>query len=196
VDLHALSDGRVITIRPIRPDDHERLQISHERLSEQSRYRRFMTSKPTLSPADASYLVNIDGSDHYALVATADEPEGEVIIGVARYIRLPQHPEIAEFAIVVGDAWQGRGLAGELMGRLADAAVTRGVRRFCASIFADNMAIRHVIDRLAAGPVIRHREGNVLEVEFPLPTRQEDPAGPTAEDARGAPAMIAACAGS
>ncbi len=186
----------MVIIRPIRPDDRERLQLSHERLSERSRYRRFMTSKPTLGTAEANYLVDIDGSDHYALVATADGPEAEVIVGVARYIRLPRHPEIAEFAIVVADAWQGRGLAGELLGRLADAAVTRGVRRFAATIFADNMPIRHMIDRLAAGPIIRHREGNVLEVEFPLPTRQEETAPAHDEDEPGAPAMIAACAGS
>ena len=196
MDLHALPDGRVVNIRPIQPDDRERLQLSHERLSDQSRYRRFMTSKPTLSAADASYLVDIDGRDHYALVATVGEGEGEAIIGVARYIRLPRHPEIAEFAIVVGDAWQGQGIAHELLGRLADAAVTRGVRRFSATIFSDNMAIRHVIDALAAGPVIRHREGNVLEVDFPLPTRQPDVVITRGINERGAPAMIAAWAGS
>ncbi len=203
MDLHALPDGRVVDIRPIRPDDRERLQLSHERLSDQSRYRRFMTAKPVLTAADASYLVDIDGRDHYALVATVAEPDAaeEAIIGVARYIRLPRHPEIAEFAIVVGDAWQGQGIARELLGRLADAAVTRGVRRFSATIFSDNMPIRHLIDGLAAGPVVRHREGNVLEVEFPLPTREPDAPDVVitrgdGEGERGAPAMIAACAGS
>jgi RimJ/RimL family protein N-acetyltransferase len=178
-------------IRPIRPDDTERLRLSHERLSEESRYRRFMSSKPSLSASDARYLVDIDGCNHYALVATVAEPDGEAIIGVARYIRLRGNPAVAEFAIVVGDAWQRRGLAGELLGRLADAAVTRGVTRFCATILVDNMAISRVIERLAAGPVSRRRQGSVLEVEFPLPTREpiDPPAG-------RAPAMIAAWAGS
>lgn len=196
MDLHALPDGRTVTIRPIRPDDSERLQLTHEHLSDQSRYRRFMTAKPVLTDSDAAYLANIDGCDHYALAATIPAPEGEAIIGVARYIRLPRHPEIAEFAIVVADAWQGQGLARELLGRLADAAVTRGVQRFAATIFSDNMAIRHMIDRLAAGPVIRHREGNVLEVEFPLPTRRPELVITRGETERGAPAKIAACAGS
>jgi RimJ/RimL family protein N-acetyltransferase len=186
----------VAVIRPIRPDDRERLRLSHERLSEQSRYRRFMTSKPTLGAAEANYLVDIDGSDHYALVATAATPEGEVIVGVARYIRLPRHPEIAEFAIVVADAWQGQGLAGELLRRLAGAAVTRGVRRFSATIFADNMPIRHMIDRLAAGPVTRHREGNVLEVEFPLPAGGDEIVAVRGGGRCGAPAMMVACVGS
>jgi RimJ/RimL family protein N-acetyltransferase len=218
VDLYGLADGRLVTIRPIRPDDRERLQVSHERLSDQSRYRRFMTSKPTLSAADAAYLVDIDLCDHYALVATTADPnDGEAIIGVARFIRLALHPEVAEFAIVVGDAWQGQGIATELMARLADAAVTRGVQRFCASIFADNIAIRHLIENLAAGPIVRQREGNVLELDFPLPARHDGPvitrtepkaktepkaeteprveADSAAEAETDAPAMIAACGG-
>ena len=178
-------------IRPIRPDDTERLQGFHARLSDESRYRRFMSSKPSLSASDARYLVDIDGCNHYALVATVAELDGEAIIGVARYIRLPGDPATAEFAIVIGDAWQGAGLAGELLGRLADAALTRGVGRFSATILADNLAISRVIERLAAGPVSRRRQGNLVEVEFPLPTREDidPPVG-------SAPAMIAGWAGS
>ncbi|HWE10140.1 MAG TPA: GNAT family N-acetyltransferase [Solirubrobacteraceae bacterium] len=191
MDLCALPDGRVVTIRPIRPDDRERLQLSHARLSELSRYRRFMSSKPVLTASDASYLVDIDGRSHYALVATVAEPAGEAIIAVARYVRLSADSDVAEFAVVVGDAWQRQGLGAELLGRLADAAVTRGVDRFYATILADNVAIRRLIDRLADGPVNRRREGNVLELDFPLPTR-----GDVEPPSRGAPAMIAACAGS
>lgn len=176
-------------IRPIRPDDRERLRLSHARLSEESRYRRFMAAKPQLSMADASYLVDIDGCDHYALVATVAEPGGEEIVGVARFIRLSDRSDAAEFAIVIGDAWQRQGLAGELMGRLADAAVSRGVERFCATILADNHGIRRVIEQLAAGPVRRRRSGSTIEVEFPLPTRQAAGASPDG------PAIIAGCAG-
>jgi RimJ/RimL family protein N-acetyltransferase len=185
VDICALPHGRVVTIRPIRPDDRERLRASHERLSAESRYRRFMATKPHLTEADAEYLVEIDGCDHYALVATFVAGAGEDIVGVARFVRLPDDATAAEFAIVVGDEWQHQGLGGELLGRLADAAVTRGVRRFIALVFVDNLAIQRAIERLAAGPVRRHRVGAAFELEFGLPTRQDV-----------APAMIAACAGS
>jgi RimJ/RimL family protein N-acetyltransferase len=164
----------VVTIRPIRPDDVERLRLSHERLSPESRYRRFMSAKPQLTAADAHYLVDIDGRDHYALVATVAEPEGEAIVAVARFVRVPDDPATAEFAIVVGDRWQRQGLAGELLGRLADAAVTRGVERFEAFVLADNVAIQRLIRDLAAGPVHRRRSGNTVELSFPLPTRHPD----------------------
>lgn len=180
-----------MTIRPIRSDDRERLQLSHARLSDESRYRRFMSSQPHLSASAARYLVDIDGCNHYALVATVAEPDGEAIVGVARFIRLPHDPQTAEFAIVIGDAWQRQGLGGELLGRLADAAVTRGVERFCATVLADNIGIRRVIDSLAAGAVNRTRTSNVIEVDFPLPTRAEFSASDTV-----APAMIGGWAGS
>jgi RimJ/RimL family protein N-acetyltransferase len=187
VDIHALKDGRVVIIRPIRADDVERLQAAHGRLSPLSRYRRFMTAKPYLSSADAAYLSVIDGSDHYALVATfAGSPDAEeAIIAVARFVRLPEEPDTAEFAIVVGDDWQGEGLGAELMGRLVDAAVTRGVSRFEATMLSDNVAIQRLAERCAAGPLRRRRRGSTFEVRFDLPTRR-----PAAD------AIIAGCAGS
>ena len=85
MDLHALPDGRLLVIRPIRPDDQERLRASHARLSPLTRYQRFLSSKPDLSSADTTYLAVIDGCDHYALVATFVSEYGEeAIIAVAR----------------------------------------------------------------------------------------------------------------
>jgi acetyltransferase len=186
VDLYALADGRVIVIRPIRPDDQERLRASHARLSALTRYRRFLSSKPNLSSADATYLSVIDGCDHYALVATYPSAvDEETIIGVARFVRSPEDPRVAEFAIVVGDDWQGQGVGRELMGRLVDAAVTRGVDHFEATMLVDNLAIRRLCEQFAAGPLRRVRDGSTFEVGFALPTR-----GPSS------PAMIAGCAGS
>jgi protein lysine acetyltransferase len=184
VDLHALSDQQVVTIRRIRADDSERLRASHDRLSAETRYRRFMSAKPHLSTADATYLAAVDGRDHYALVATIAEPDGEAIVAVARFVRLPADPRAAEFAIVVGDDWQHQGLGNRLMRCLVSAAVKRGVDRFVATTLADNEPIRKLAERAADGPVRRHRVGNTLELELDLPAGED------------APAMIAACGGS
>ncbi|MFZ1992692.1 MAG: GNAT family N-acetyltransferase [Solirubrobacteraceae bacterium] len=194
MDIHALKDGRVVVIRPIRADDVERLQAAHVRLSPLTRYRRFLTAKPYLSAADAAYLSVIDGRDHYALVATfAESPDAdEAIIAVARFVRSPDDPALAEFAIVVGDDWQDDGIGHELMGRLVDAAATRGVHRFQATMLADNLAIQRLCERFAARPVRRVRNGSTVEVEFELPTRS--PAAPSATTCVAA--MIAGCAGS
>jgi acetyltransferase len=190
VDLYAISDGRVVAIRPIRLDDVERLRAAHGRLSPLTRYRRFMTSKPYLSSADAMYLADIDGWNHYALVATFAEHEDDEeapIIGVARFVRSPEDSATAEFAIVVGDEWQGEGIGRELMGRLVDAAVTRGVLRFQATMLADNVAIHRLSERFAIGPLRRLRRGNTFEVEFDLPTRSTPGPSPAASASPLAP---------
>jgi acetyltransferase len=189
VALHALPDGREVAIRPIRADDGDRLRASHARLSPESRYRRFLAAKPELSSADARYLVEIDGSDHFALVATAPDEDGRPIVGVARYIRSPHDRESAEFAIVVTDAYQRQGLGTALLSRLADAAMARGVRSFRATMLADNVAVHRLLQRHAAGPLEERRLGELSEVEIELSARRDD-------IRTGSPAMIAGCVGS
>jgi GNAT superfamily N-acetyltransferase len=96
-----------------------------------------------------------------------DQPD-EPIVAVARYIRLPDDPAAAEYAVVVGDDYQRQGLASELMTRLAHAAAARGVQRFRATMLADNIAIQRVTAKLAAGPVKRRPLGSLSEVEIDL----------------------------
>lgn len=180
MDVHVLPDGTQVEIRPIRADDGQRLRDSHLRLSEESRYRRFLAAKPELSEADARYLVQVDGCDHYALVATlaggpGDDPEP--IVAVARYIRRPGDPRTAELAIVVGDRLQGQGLATELVTRLAQAAAVRGVRRFTATMLSDNVAIQRLLARISAGPPSVRRLGSITEIDVGLPAAGEPAPG-------------------
>lgn len=178
-----------VRIRPIDAADGERLRAYHAGLSPDSQYRRFLGAKPTLSESDARYLTEIDGEDHVAYVATVpvsgDEDE---IVGVGRFVRLPGTLDAAEFAIVVGDAYQGRGLATELLRRLAVAASRRGIRRFRATMLSDNLAIQRLLERLAVGEVVRSRRGNVTEMEIELPVFAARQAGdpPTEELAAAA----------
>jgi RimJ/RimL family protein N-acetyltransferase len=167
--FHQLPDGTVVTFRAIRPDDRVRLQDSHARLSPASRYRRFMAAKPRLSGADARYLADVDGHDHVAVVATVTDGGAERIIGVGRVVRIAGEPGVGEFAIVVGDAWQNRGLGSLLLAALGEAAQAQGIVRLRASMLADNAPIHRLIARYAAGPVHHRRDGAVCEVEFALP---------------------------
>ena len=170
---HVLHDGTPVEIREIRADDGDRLRASHARLSPESRYRRFLGAKTTLSEADARYLVEVDGRGHYALVATdaVDGHHGE-IIAVARFIALPEVPGTAEFAIVVGDAYQRQGLAAALMDQLAAAAVTRGITRFRAVMLSDNLAIQRLLERLSVSDVEVRMLGSTTEMEISLTARE------------------------
>jgi len=104
-----LRDGTPVLVRPIRPDDKELIRQGFDRLSPASRYRRFLSPVDELSDAELRYLTEIDYVDHFAWAALrADRPnEG---IGVARYIRLKEEPEVAEAAVTVLDEYQGKGL--------------------------------------------------------------------------------------
>ncbi len=154
-------------IRPIRGDDAGRLEASHALLTPDTRYRRFLAAKPRLTEREVRYLTEVDGHDHYALIATlAEDPE--VIIGVGRFIRHEGDPSAAEFAIVVGDPYQGKGLGTELIRRLADAAIERDISRFTATVLADNEPVHRLLRRLAGRFAEQQRSGSVEELTVDL----------------------------
>ena len=146
-----LTDKTVVAVREIRASDKELLAAAYARLSERSRLRRFLAPKPRLTAGDLRYLTEVDGVNHYAVVALL----GPHIVGVARWVRLHDDPAEAEAAVVVGDSLQGRGLGKLLARHLADAARERGIERIRASIMSDNPpahALMKVIgERLADG---------------------------------------------
>jgi RimJ/RimL family protein N-acetyltransferase len=157
--LHTLRDGTQILIRPIEPGDKARLSLALGRLSRETIRRRFFAAKPRFTSSELRYLTEVDGHNHIALVAVLpDDPDA--IVGVARCVRLPDRPDTAEFAIVVGDPFQGRGLGTLLARELAGAARAAGIRRFAATMLGDNDAVRRLMrtitahleqDRLQAG---------------------------------------------
>jgi RimJ/RimL family protein N-acetyltransferase len=162
-----LSDGAEIVIRPIRPDDKAALAGGLENLSAETVRRRFLTAKPRFSAAELRYLTEVDGFDHFALVAVPrDEPDA--IVAVGRFVRDRDHPATAEFAIVVGDAYQRRGLGGRLSRLLVDAALERGVERFTATVLSDNEAVRRLIASMAERLVYAGSKAGANEVVLDL----------------------------
>jgi ribosomal protein S18 acetylase RimI-like enzyme len=167
MDEVRLDNGRMITIRPIRAGDAPALQAAHDRLSPQSKYRRFLTAKPHLTKADARYLVQVDGQDHVAMVATpVDDPDR--ILAVARFVRLPEDPRTADFAIVVGDAFQQEGIGTKLMEHLSQTAAERGICRFRATVLAENGPAHRLVRGLPGRVAAERHAGPVDEIEVDL----------------------------
>lgn len=161
-----LRDGSRIRVRPGRPSDRDRLLRGFARLSPESRYRRFLAATPQLSDETVRYLTEIDHHDHEA-IAAFDEETGEGV-GVARYVRREDRPEVAEVAVTVIDDWQGKGVATLLLEVLAGRARAEGVTRFSAIVLSSNQEIMDVIESLAPAQVVS-REGGTTEIEVPIP---------------------------
>jgi RimJ/RimL family protein N-acetyltransferase len=161
-----LRDGEPIVVRPIEPGDREELADGIRRLSAESRYRRFFTPTDALSQSQLRYLTEVDHHDHEALVAV--EPATGRGVGVARFVRSPSDPEVAEVAVAVADSWHGRGVATALLHRLTERARAEGIRRFSAEILADNRPMLELIDDLGEVTVTDRERGSVaVEVELP-----------------------------
>jgi len=130
-------DGTQITIRPIKPEDVRMEQEFVKALSPESRYMRFMNTIREVSPAQLVRFTQIDYDREMAFVATTDKAGAEQEIGVVRYATRPDG-ESCEFAIVVADEWQGKGLARRLMSTLIDTARSSGLRYMRGDFLAEN----------------------------------------------------------
>jgi acetyltransferase len=103
-----LRDGTRALIRPIGPDDRDRLNEGFLSASPESIFLRFLAPQPLLSSSQLDCLTAIDHDRHEGLIAV--DPETGQSFGTARYVRDDEHPETAEFAIGVGDRWMRIGL--------------------------------------------------------------------------------------
>ncbi len=154
-ETHTLKDGTQVTLRMIRPSDRSSLKSGIARLSPESRYRRFFAQlgEPTDDMLD--YLTNVDGKDHVAIVAERDSLDLKTVepLGVARFIRLPTAPNVAEAAVTVGDWFHHRGLGKLLSATMAEAAVERGITKFRGEVLATNAPMRHLLEEIGAEQV-------------------------------------------
>jgi acyl-CoA synthetase (NDP forming)/RimJ/RimL family protein N-acetyltransferase len=156
-----LADGGTVHLRPITPDDADRLRAMHARLSPDTIYLRFFSMVRTLSARDVERLTTVDHDDRAALVAVLRDE----IVGVVRYGRTGDAD--AEVAIVVEDAHQGRGLGPVLLEHLAAAGEERGIERFTASVLPSNRRMIEVFTS-AGFEIERHLADGYVELSYPI----------------------------
>src|SRR4051812_46620233 len=128
-ELVVLRDGSEVLVRPVRPEDKPLFIAGWAELSQETVYRRFLQSRDPLSVEELALFTELDHVDHEAIGALA-EGRG---VGVARYVRDAARPHAAEAAVVVVDAWQGRGLGGKLLRRGGGRGGGEGIRGFPAA---------------------------------------------------------------
>lgn len=125
-----------LDIRPIEPEDAQRITDARGYTSEETYYRRFHAAKAGFSRHELRYLTEVDGHDHVALIAV--EHDSGRLAAIARFVRLPGGDGCAEAAITVHDPYQGRGLGREILLQLLTEAVRLDVRTMLFEVQADN----------------------------------------------------------
>ena len=163
-----LRDGSVAHVRPIVPDDADRLRRFHAGQSADSIYLRFFAPLKQLSERDVHRFTHVDYDDRVALVVML---RGE-IIGIGRYDRIT--PTSAEVAFNISDAYQGKGIGSVLLEHLADIARDHGVSTFEAEVLPQNRKMLAVFSD--AGYLVSRRiEDGVIMVHFDIePTEKSE----------------------
>ena len=157
-------DGTALMLRPVLPGDTERTNHPSVEFSSETLYRRFMSTRAP-SAALMDYLFQVDYVDHFVWVLV-DGVDGPVVADV-RFVRNVDDPSSAEIAFIVADDYQGRGIGGFLMDALIVAARVCGVQRFTARMLAENLAMRHILDRF--GAEWERDEPGVITTVFDVP---------------------------
>jgi len=146
----SLRDGELVYFRPVRQSDKITIQKGMLALSSKSRYFRFFSPILKLSATQLNSFTEIDQQDHVAWIALVpNEPEDRGL-GIARFIRLQNQPEIAEFGVAVIDSYQQRGLGTILLAVLHRMASIKNIKILRGYVLPDNTVMSSWLGRLGA----------------------------------------------
>ncbi len=164
-----LKNGLTVTIRAIRSADKAAVAEAFNRLAPESVYTRFFQPKQSLSDRELAAATEVDFENVVALVVTTGNGENETVIGGDRYVRLDSSstPHNAEVAFLVGQNFQGQGIAGRVLKHLAQVAREKGVRQFEADVLPQNRAMLTVFARSGL-PMKQHCADGVVHVTLAL----------------------------
>ena len=136
-------NGSALAIRPIRPDDEARMVRFHHSLSDRSvylRYFHFLNLDARTAHDRLAQVCHVDYARERVLVAESGDGE---IVAVGRLTR-DEPTDDSEFALLVSDAWQDRGIGSELLRRLVQLAREVGIHRVVGDILSENQGMQEV----------------------------------------------------
>ncbi len=153
-----------IGIRLLEPSDRAAVAGLFDRLSPESRRRRFLSPKPQLSARELTHLTVVD--HHWREALAAVDRRDRSIVGVARYAGVPDRRGVADTAVAVADDLQRRGIGNALTRCLIARARVNGFDVLTASTLWENQPARVLLRRV--GFHARGSDGNVIELELDL----------------------------
>ena len=135
-----LPSGQSLVVRPVRHDDGEREEAFVRALSLESGYQRMLSGGTKITPEWIDSMTHIDYRRHMAFAVTMVNDGIEQFVGVGRYVVDAKVPR-AELALVLADAWQGKGLGRRLLETLLEHATGAGIREAVGIVLATNVAM-------------------------------------------------------
>ncbi len=162
-------DAGPVHIRALRPDDLALERRFVENLSPQTRYLRLQYSAAQTTERDLQRLLDLDFFDRLAVAGIATDTNGVAIVGVSRYARVAR-TRSAECAVVVADAWQGRGLGTELMRTLVLAAQARDIDSLEGTTLAENQRLADWARRFGFSVRTEPNSGGLMAIRMDLTT--------------------------
>ena len=159
--------GQAVTLRPLRPEDADIESAFLTGLSPEMRASRLLGGVIKITREYIAQLTLVDYRRDMAIAATVMLEERETLIGVARYV-LDASGKGCEFAMVIADAWQGRGIGRRLLEKLMAVARYRGMRRIYGDVLATNVAMLALARQLGFNLSRVPDDPTLTRIEFEL----------------------------
>lgn len=166
-----LRDGQSLHVRPINPEDKERLREFFYRLSPFTRYLRFQHVKNNISDEELAYFTEVELPERCAYIATMGEGSEQRIVAVGRYDAVPGM-QSAEVAFTVEDNIQVRGIGTALLEKLAQTAASYRIKRFLAGVLPENTRMLELFDE-SGFKITRELNEGVYQISIDLEQQEE-----------------------
>lgn len=140
-----LKDGTLVQLRPIHPSDGKIASCFRKKLSDESIRDRFLGYIPSVSKKLISRLTKINYNHEMAIVAEAIGKKKKTAIAVARIVGDLNNLEKAEFALIIADEWQGKGLGTRMTDYMIDIAKDMGFKTLYALLYSHNEAMKNIL---------------------------------------------------
>ena len=164
-----LKNGAAVMIRGVRVDDKKRISEAFRKLESESIHKRFFQYKKALSDEELKAATEVDFENVVALMVTTGEEGAETIIGAGRYVAFDTAgaQRSAELAFMVGEDYQGLGIASLTLRHLAGIAKAKGIAQFHAEVLQENRGMLAVFKR-SGFPMKQESAEGVVHVTMSL----------------------------
>lgn len=149
----AAASSDALVFRPVQAEDADLIVAMHQRLSEETVFRRYHSPRVPTGP-EIEQICQLNGENGRALVATVSS-KNTAVVGLAYYV--VSAADTAEMALVVEDRYQGQGIGKRLLQQLTALAAAQGIDYFDAFVLPTNKAMLHLLAQ--TGPAVYNRLG-------------------------------------